>query len=475
MSDGELHYISATEALKRFKERSLSPVELMKAVIERAEKVNPKINAFCDTYFDEALDQAKKAEARYGETDGRPRALEGVPVVIKDETAIKGKRTTYGSLIKKDHIDDRNSFVTERILRAGAIIHGRSTAPEFACAAITHSKLYGVTRNPWNLDYTPGGSSGGAGAQLAAGTTVLANGSDIGGSIRIPASCCGVVGFKPPYGRVPEDPQFNLDFYCHEGPLARTVADCALFENALAGPHPKDITSLRPKLRIPSDLKDIEGWKLAYSIDLGYIEVDPEVRNNTEAALQVFREMGCRVEEVDLGWTSQVLTAAMNHLGHIFGNMLADYLPRHRFELTNYARAFAQFGRKTTAQDFITAMAVAGEMYQTLGPTLQKYNLLICPTLALPAAKADHDPGKDRLSVNGVEVDPMIGWCMTYPFNVMSRCPVMSVPSGFASNGVPTGIQIVGRTYDDVSVFRAGAAFERARPWLDAPERRPKL
>ena len=259
MSDNELCYLPATEAITRFKARTLSPVELMAAVIDRAEAVNPTINAFTYTFFDRALDQAKAAEARYAKTDGRTRALEGIPMVIKDETAIKGERTTSGSLIMKDNIDEADARIVERIKRAGAIIHGRSTAPEFACAAVTHSKLWGVTRNPWNPDFTPGGSSGGAAAQLAAGTTTLANGSDIGGSIRIPALCCGVVGFKPPYGRVPEDAGFNLDFYCHEGPLARSVADCALFENVIAGPHPRDIATLRPKLNIPAQLKGIEG------------------------------------------------------------------------------------------------------------------------------------------------------------------------------------------------------------------------
>jgi amidase len=259
MTDLDLCYTSATDAIAAFKAKKLSPVELMRAVIARAEAVNPKINAFTYTFFDRALDQAKTAEARYARTDGRTRPLEGLPIVIKDETSIKGERTTFGSLVMKDNVDATTSIVVERILRAGAIIHGRSTAPEFSCAGVTHSKLWGVTRNPWNLDYTPGGSSGGAAAHLAAGTTTLANGSDIAGSIRIPAACCGVVGFKPPYGRIPEDIGYNLDFYCHEGPLARTVADCALFENVLAGPHPKDIVSLRPKLRVPSALKGIKG------------------------------------------------------------------------------------------------------------------------------------------------------------------------------------------------------------------------
>ncbi|MCH7944081.1 MAG: amidase, partial [Proteobacteria bacterium] len=184
MADDDLCYITALEAIARFKARTLSPVEVMAAVIARAEAVNPKINAFTYCFFDRAMDQAKAAEARYGRTDGRLRALEGIPMVIKDETAIKGERTTSASLIRKDNVDEADAFVVERIKRAGAIIHGRSTAPEFSAAGVTHSKLWGVTRNPWNPDFTPGGSSGGAAAQLAAGTTTLANGSDIAGSIR---------------------------------------------------------------------------------------------------------------------------------------------------------------------------------------------------------------------------------------------------------------------------------------------------
>ena len=475
MSDNELCYLSAVEALERFKTRKLSPVELMQALIARAEAVEPRINAFPMTNFERAVEQARAAEAKYMKTDGRPRPLEGIAVAIKDETAVKGARTTYGSLIFRDNIDTIDSGVVERLKRAGAIFHARSAAPEFSCAAICHSKLWGVTRNPWNPDYTPGGSSGGAAASLAAGTTTLANGSDIGGSIRIPASACGVVGFKPPHGRNPEDVPFNLDLYSHSGPLARTVADCRLMQNVISGPHPRDIASLRPKLRIPEKLGDIKGWRIAYSLDLGYFEVDPEVARNTQAALQTFRDLGATVEPVDLGWTLACLSAAMNHLGHLFGAWIGQHLSRHRHELTDYARAFAEFAQTTTAADFMGAMEHAGKMYGTLGPTLEKYRLLICPTLAVPAVAAEHDPTDTSFAINGVKVDPMIGWCLTYPFNTMSRCPVMSVPSGFAESGVPTGIQIVGRTYDDVSVFRAAAAYEAARPWLDAPERRPGL
>ena len=475
MTDADLCYISAVDALAAFKAHKLSPVELMQALIARAEAVEPALNAFPMTYYERALEQARKAEARYMKTDGRLRALEGIPVAIKNETAIKGEITTYGSLIYKDHRDEADAFIVERLKRAGTIIHARTAAPEFSCATFTHSRLYGVTRNPWNPEFTPGGSSGGAGASLAAGMTTLANGSDIGGSIRIPAACCGVVGFKPPYGRVPQDSPFNLDFYCHEGPIARTVADCRLFQNVIAGPHPKDIASLRPKLRIPEALGDIAGWRIAVSMDLGYFEVDPEVRKNTEAALDVFRDLGAVVEPVDLGWTLASLAAAYNYLSHLFGTYIAEDLQEHRYELTDYVRDFAEFAQTTTAADFLSSLTVAGRMYETLGPILQKHQVLVCPTLALPAVPADHDPLRAEVCIDGTVVEPMLGWCMTYPFNVMSRCPVMSVPSGFASNGVPTGIQIVGRTYDDVSVFRAAAAYERAAPVLDWANQRPKL
>jgi amidase len=474
VSDSELCYISATEALARFKARTLSPVELMQAVIARAEAVNPKINAFTYTFYDRALTQAKTAEAKYMKTDGRTRPLEGIPVVIKDETTIEGERTTFGSLVYKDNIDTYTAPPAERIFRAGAIMHARSTAPEFSCCAVTRSRLWGVTSTPWNLAYTSGGSSGGAAASLAAGTTTLANGSDIGGSIRIPASACGVVGFKPPYGRNPDAAPFNLDWYNHSGPMARTVADAALLQNVLVGPHPADIASLRQKLKIPARLGDIKGWKIAYSIDLGHIPVDPEVRRNTLAAIETFRELGCTVEEVDIGWDKSAKKAAWAHLSGLFGAWVGQLLPEHEDKLTDYALDFARRSQSVTLKDFLDGMTIEGEMYKSLGKILQKHNLLLCPTLAVPSVPTDIDFFAE-FKVNGVAVEPYLDWCMTYPFNSMSRCPVMSVPSGFAANGVPTGLQIVGRTFDDVSVFRAAAAFEKARPWLDTPARRPKL
>jgi Asp-tRNA(Asn)/Glu-tRNA(Gln) amidotransferase A subunit family amidase len=328
VSDLDLCYMSATEALSLFRARKLSPVELMQAVIKRAGTVNKKVHAFTFTHFDEALDGARKAEAKYAK-GGRIGALEGLPIAIKDESWIKGQPTSYGSLIYKDFVPDVTSPNNERILKAGGIVHARTATPEFSCSSVTHTKLWGVTRNPWNPKFTPGGSSGGSAASLASGTTPLATGSDIGGSIRIPAGCSGVVGYKPPYGRNPDDPPFNLDPYCHTGPLARTVADAVLLQNVMCGPSPTDIASLRPKLRLPMHYKPIKGWRIAYSIDLGFYNVDKDVVANTKAALDVFRALGATVEEVDIGWTIDALKAGVAHLNHLFGNLMAGYAKKH--------------------------------------------------------------------------------------------------------------------------------------------------
>jgi len=475
MSDLDLCYMPASEALKRFKAKKLSPVELMEAVIKRAEANKDKVNAFTNTHFDEAMDLAKKAEAKYakGKKTGE---LEGLPIGIKDESYIKGKPTTGGSLIMKDFVADSSSTMNERVIKAGGIVHARTATPEFSCAAYTWSRLWGVTRNPWNTKFTPGGSSGGAGASLASGTSSIATGSDIGGSIRIPASTCGVVGYKPPYGRNPDDPPFNLDFYCHTGPLARTVEDAILLQNVMTGPSPLDIASLRPKLTLPTKFKPIKGWKIGYSMNLGGFEVDPEVVKNTKKALDVFRSLGAEVEEVDLGWGPEVLEAGMAYLNHLFGAFLSKLLPEHADEMTTYARKFAEDGAGSKATDFVNSLEVAGRMYMTLGPLLEKYNVLICPTTALPAVPADHDQSKDEVRINGKLVNPSLGWVMTTPFNTMSRCPVLALPSGHARNGVPTGILIVGRTYCDEDVFRAGMAYEKAvGGWYGEKAKRPKL
>lgn len=477
MTFEDICYLSAHEAMKLFKRRKLSPVELMQAIIRRSEKVEPTINAFTATFFDRALDQAKKAEDKYMRKGARLRALEGIPLAVKDEVPVKGDPITSGSLVHKDDIADETAVFAQRLFDAGAICHARTATPEFSCAAVTHTRIHGVTRNPWNPRYTPGGSSGGSAASLAAGTTTIATGSDIGGSIRIPASCCGVVGFKPPYGRVPEMNLFNLDFYCHEGPLARSVTDVAMMQNVIAGPHHSDIASLKPKVRIPEKHKAMRGARVAYSLDLGYFKLDKDVRENTLAAVDAFRRMGCKAEEVQVPWTMESGKAAWNYLSHLFGASCAHYLKKGQKELlTDYARAFIEQGVKSKATDFVAANMTACEMYNYFGAMMENYDVFICPTLSKPAVRANDPLDYGTFRADGKEIPDGLGWCMTYPFNMLSRCPVLAVPSGFSKTGVPTGIQIVGKTYADASVFRAAVAYERAAPWAyDSRRHRPKV
>ncbi|MXZ81857.1 MAG: amidase [Gammaproteobacteria bacterium] len=468
-----LCYLSATEMLCRFRDKSLSPVDVMKAVIERTESVEPRINAFSHTFFESAMERARESESRYGQ--GRPIGpLDGLPVAIKDETLVEGMPCTNGSLTMKDYVADSTSTNNRRILNAGGILHARTTTPEFSCSGVTWSKLHGITRNPWNPAFTPGGSSGGASASLAAGTTALAMGSDIGGSIRIPASAGGVVGFKPPYGRNPEEIPYNLDFYCHSGPLARCVADIVLLQNVISGPDPGDIATLKPKLELPEKYPGIQGWKIAWSMNLGYYEVEKEVEKNTLAALDIFRDLGAVVEEVDIDWTTAMLDAGKAYLDHLFGYTMYRSYREHGDLLTPYAKAFALAGSNSTQADFWSSYEVAGEMYRTMGPLLDTYRLFICPTNNLAAVAADHDQSRDTVTVNGREVDPLLGWVMTLPFNMMSRCPVISIQSGWRRDAVPTGIQLVGPSYEDARVIQAAMAYESAvGQWYRDPAHRP--
>ncbi len=471
----DLCYLPAARALALFRARELSPVELAQAVIARAETAEPAINAFAATYYEQALEQARAAEARYAGRGDEPRPLEGLLVAVKEEAPIAGQLNTLGSLPLRDVVAGQTAVFVQRIIDAGGIVHARTTTPEFSCAPVTWTKLWGVTRNPWHTAFSPGGSSGGSGASLAAGTTTLATGSDIGGSIRIPASFCGVVGFKPPYGRVPEVEVFNLDHYCHEGPLARTVADCALLENVIAGPDPSDVASLRPKLEIPADLGPVSGMRIALSADLGCYRVDEEVAANTRAAAARLREAGALVEEVSLPWQlEEIKRAARIHFGAIFGPSMREIYEQHGDDLTSYARRFVAEAAEISKDDLVSGLELEGRIYAPLGKLLAEYDALICPTFAVPALPAEYDVD-DALTVNGQPCGDWLDVMMTLPFNIASRCPVLSVPSGRSRDGVPTGLSVVGKTYDDVTAFRVAAAHEARFPWFDDPARRPEL
>ncbi|MBD0674670.1 amidase [Streptomyces sp. CBMA156] len=474
-SGSDLAYLSATEARRLFEARELSPVELMHAVIDRAEQTEPVVNAFAERLFDEALEQARHAEDRFlGKGGLAPRPLEGIPVATKEKHAIAGRSLTEGSLVNVGTTATENAPVVDRILEAGGIIHARTTTPEFSIATFTHSRLWGVTRNPWNPEFTPGGSSGGAGASLAAGTALLASASDIGGSTRIPAAFTGTVGFKAPYGRVPGVAPLCADHYRGDGPMARTVDDCVAFANVLAGPDPRDHVSLRPKLVLPTEFAPVAGMRVALCLRLGAYDVHPEIEANTRAVARALTDAGAVVEEIELPWTKDdLLLSLAAHFSSIFGALVSEIEAEHRDRMSAYAVAFSDtmaIARERVS--YLDGLRVETRMQRELGEAMAPFDALICPTTAVPGLPAGDDL-LDRLVVNGEDHGEPLWACMTAPFNINNRCPVLNIPSGQSSWGVPTGVQIVGHTYDDPTVFRIGKALEHLRPWAYTPDRRP--
>jgi aspartyl-tRNA(Asn)/glutamyl-tRNA(Gln) amidotransferase subunit A len=474
----DLAYLGACDALDAFRSRELSPVELLGAVLARAEDVEPSVNALAVTRREAAHAAAQEAEARYaGRGGGDPRPLEGLPVAIKEEQPIAGEPLVLGSRLMDGHVSDVTHPLVERIIEAGGVIHARTATPEFSAAGFTHSPVWGVTRNPWNLACTPGGSSGGAAAALASGTATLATGSDIGGSIRIPASLCGVVGYKPPYGRVPALAPWNLDAYCHDGPLARGVGDLALLHNVISGQHPADTVSLPfPGPISPAGAAArIAGRRIAWARTIGDFPVEPEVADAVAGVAADLAAMGAAVEEVEVPVTMDLLLrAAMTHYGAIMGPSVDEVAADREHLLTPYVRAFRDRADEMFAEvGFYGGLRLEGEIDAAVTGVIGGFDAFLCPTLTTTAIVAGDDYTESRVVVDGVELGFYLLAALTPVFNVLSRRPVMSIPAGRAANDVPIGVQVVGRPYDDPTVFDVAAALEAARGWWSAPDWRP--
>ena len=470
----ELPYQTAHETLELFRSGDLSPTEYLEGLIDQVETHDSPLAAVVDRRYSEARTEARAAEQRYLGKGDAPRPLEGLCVAAKEEQPMAGRSWKQGSLPLMDEIAKYDHPIIERIQDAGGIIHIRTATPEFSCAGFTHSRLWGVTRNPWNPLFTPGGSSGGSGAALAAGYAPLATGSDIGGSIRIPASFSGVIGFKPPFGRVPGSPPYHLDQYCHDGPMARTVADCALLENVIAGSHWRDIVSLRNPPQIPREPLGVGGMRVGLCMRLGDWPVDPEVVANTHNVAAALRAAGAQVDEVELPWTTErIWQAARAHFGTIFGPGIGGIEAEFGDQLNDYARAFV--ATMKTELTFYEGLVEETALWDPLGRLFEDIDVMLCPTIATTGLHAGNSYVDEQPVIDGQEVQHHIMAMMTLPFNLLSRCPVMSVPSGLAANGVPTGVQVVGRTYEDVSVFQVGAAIEAAGFGFGSPAWRPPL
>jgi aspartyl-tRNA(Asn)/glutamyl-tRNA(Gln) amidotransferase subunit A len=457
----ELWALPATQLAGLIRERSVSPVEVTEAVLARMERLNPILGAFCTPTVELTRDMARQAERTL--LDGAPLGpLHGVPVSIKDMTWTQGIRTTRGSRLYADFVPAEEPPVVERLRAAGAVILGKTNTPEFGWKGATENLLFPPTRNPWNPNRTAGGSSGGAAAAVAAGLGPLATGTDGAGSIRIPAACCGIVGLKPSYGRVPVYPA-PLDLAA-TGPMTRTVRDAALLLDVMAGPDERDRFSLPDNE--PSYLANCEGgvrgWRIAWSADLGYAVVDPEVRAICEAAARRFSDLGAHVEAADPGFDDPREVILILFYAQL-GAQLAD-LPPERWALLDPGLATVLEGYRTlTAFEYGAMTLRRNALWERVRRFFDQYDLLLTPSLAVPPFELGIE---GPTTVAGREVG-RLGWTpFTFPFNLTGQ-PAVSLPCGFTADGLPVGLQIVGRRNNDLAVLRAAAAFEEALPWAD--------
>jgi amidase/aspartyl-tRNA(Asn)/glutamyl-tRNA(Gln) amidotransferase subunit A len=473
--------MSATELALRIRRRDLSPVEVTDAFLARIEARNPSINAFVHLGFEEARQGAKAAEQALmsGAALG---PLHGVPVALKDLFGFKpGWPATYGGVrALKDYVVDFYGDFAERIEKAGAIIVGMTNSPVMGFRGTCDNYLFGPARNPFNPAKNTGGSSGGSAGAVADGLLPLAEGTDGGGSIRIPSSWCGVYGYKPSFGRVPfvaRPNAFGGDApFLFEGPITRTVEDAALALTALAGYDPRDPYSLDEQVDFTAATRrSIRGWKIAYSPNFDVFPMDPRVTDVVGRAVQAFADAGAKVEEVKVGirrpqrelsdlWCRLIMPLNVQTF-EILKRSGLDLLSDHRDDLPPEYLRWIDVGYRMSALDFFQDQEIRTEIYDAIQGVLNRYDLLITPTLAcLPVDNADDGNTKGPSAINGEEVDPLIGWCLTYFVN-FSGHPAASIPAGLSDDDLPVGMQIIGRRYADADVLAASATFERLRPW----------
>jgi aspartyl-tRNA(Asn)/glutamyl-tRNA(Gln) amidotransferase subunit A len=452
----------AVEIAAAVRTKRLSPVEVVEAVLARIDRCNPRLNAYCTVSADAARAAARDAEVAVMR-GGALGILHGVPVSIKDLVITKGVRTTWGSKMFEHFVPEEDAPAVVRLKRAGAIVVGKTNTPEFGFKGVTDNLVFGPSRNPWSLSHTPGGSSGGGAAAVAAGMGPLAIGTDGGGSIRIPCSCCGIFGLKPTLGRVAAAPTYGgLDTLSHTGPMTRTVRDAALMMNAIAGPDARDLSSL------PGEQADytagldqgIGDLRAAWTTDFGYAAVDPEIRRIVEAGAKRFANTGCRVEEAAPGFSSPegaFMVLFTTGYAARFGDKLAEWRDR----LDPGFVSMIEAGMRWSAVDFVNAANVRRTLSDTLRPFFDRYDLLLTPTLPalpLPVGVNYYE------EIGGKNVSLADNYALTYPMN-LTGFPSASVPCGRTADGLPVGLQIVGPRFADALILRAAAAFEAVAPW----------
>ena len=469
--DTDLCFTPATTLARLIRARKVSPLEVTQAVLARIERVNPALNAYCTVAAEEAISAARDATRRLTRS-ARPGPLFGIPVSIKDLTPTRGIRTTWGSKIYERHVPEEDGLVVERVRAAGGIVVGKTNTPEFGAGANTRNAVFGPTRNPWNPALTCGGSTGGGAVALATGMGPLAQGSDLGGSLRIPAAFCGVVGFRTSPGLVPVYPvALGWDSYGVQGPMARTVADVALMLSAIAGPDP------RAPLSYPVDARaftravsrpSVRDLRIAWGGDLGVTPVDDEVLGTARRAMDVFRRLGAKLEEAHPDF-SGLLDVVLTSRGARMVGLHEDKLAKWRDVMQENLVGNIEYGLALTASDIARGERQRTALWHRLRVFLDRYDLIATPTTAVRPFPVEVWYPRE---INGHPMTSYIDWVLpTYAFTVVG-VPAISIPCGFTRDGLPVGLQLAGRWRDEVTVLRAAAAFETAAPWT---HRRPPI
>ncbi|MCW2945541.1 MAG: amidase [Actinoallomurus sp.] len=467
----EICFLSARELARRIRERELSAREVTEAHLTRIEEVNPQVNAVVTLTAERAMREAAAADELLA-AGARPQPLHGLPVAHKDTHDTAGVRTTSGSPLLADNVPARDELVIERMRAAGTIMLGKTNVPEFAAGSNTFNPVFGTTRNPYDLSRSAGGSSGGAAAALASGMHPVAEGSDMGGSLRNPASFCNVVGLRPSPGRVPSWPgDAAWATMSVQGPMARTVADAALLLSVLAGPDPRSPIALETPgsaFAVPLD-RDLSGLRVAWAPRLdGSIPFEPEVVATLEPAAKVFAELGCTVEEAypDLSGAEEVfrtLRAWQFELG------LGTVLDRHRDRLKDTLVRNIEEGRRLTGPDLGRAEALHTRLYHRTREFFERYDVLLAPVCQVVPFDVDLEYPPE---VAGEPMHTYLDWMRSAYLISATGCPALSVPAGFTAGGLPVGLQVIGPHRADLAVLQAGHAFEQATRYT---ERRPAL
>ena len=460
----DLTQLSADTLIGLYRSGAASPVEVTQAVLARTARVNPKINAFCLLDEKAALKSAQVSEARWQahRATGAPvGTLEGVPTTIKDLILTKGWPTLRGSrTVNPDQAWDVDAPVTARLREAGAVLLGKTTTPEFGCKGETNSPATGITRNPWNLNKTPGGSSGGTAAAVAAGLGPIGVGTDGAGSVRIPAAFCGNFGLKPSFGRVPAYPLSPFGSVAHLGPHTMSVQDAALMMNVMKRPDARDWTSLpEDTVDYTAGLNDgIRGLRIAYSPTLGYAKnVHPEIAAAVAEAVKVLQDLGAQVEQIDPGFEDPLdITTGLWFLGAwtVWNTLNAEQQSLADPDF----KAEAELGSRLSALDIQQLNQRRGVLGSQMRQFMQRFDLLVTPAVSIPAfdaLPAGHSP---------LSPESMLGWTpFSYPFNLTQQ-PASTIPCGLTRDGLPMGLQFVGPMFGDALVLRASKAYENTRP-----------